>query len=1558
MARNLTSNATVTISMNGRQANETMKNLEKEAERLQKQFEKAKAAGDKVAMDKAHKSLKEINSQLKVLKTNTTAVEEVMRKLDRATPAELNKTLSTLRRQLNGMARGSDVWDKQVAKIKLVEAEIRKVNAALRTQESGWNRMNTWLNNAQTALMGFAAALTGLIMAGRKAVNAYAGMDDQLANTRKYTGMTSDKVDELQDAFNRIDTRSTRDQLNLLAQEGGRLGKNTMESVQGYVEAADIINVALVDLGEGATQTIAKIANIFGVEQQLGTKDAMLSIGSAVNVLSQNCTASKPYLVEFAQRMAGIGSQAGLTVPQILAFGAVLDANGQKVEMSATAIQKIIMALANKNEEFSKVLGLDAEKLAKTLRSSAKDGILMYLDAIKQLSEKTSASNATIAIAPLFKDMGMDAARVATVLSTLANHIDELRWQFGEADKAFREATSATKEYEIFNNTAQASIDKARKRVNELAIELGEKLFPIMKHIYTSSGIFLRVLNTIVSFIIRHRTEIVVLTSAIVGYGVAVALAAVKTKVFTAAQVSATAAVSAGKAAILLMQSAFYMLIGRIDLAAVRWRALSMVIKSSPWGLAVAAVTALGTALYTAANRAGTFEDYVNKLKDSTFKWNKETVKEQRELDILIGKMEGAREGTQEYEEARNAIISQYGRYLEGLVTEEGKIIDLQAAYDRLTKAIQRNSLAKGINAVQDKLNEDYAQNLADNLKALQEQLEYFGMETKEATALVTRVARNISAGENISEEDTQRINEFSAKRVGGDSWWEGFKSYFNNSLPTSWGEKLSNALGLDLIHTDKSPAEIMNQIYYDRHALGSGMDKVEAMKDGMDPDRHIDNSVLRLAIDSIRKAITQAEKEGKEEYSGNVTVLTVSGNNVGEMTSMTLASARKLLKEYEEKWGLRGLGSSVVKEKVEQNLDFEDEPYVSEKDKEAADKKAAAEARRELLKAKQEFRDGLNAIKAEYQKKDSEVVRSYAKGETDYLSYLKARNDAEQDYYDRSRNFYEEQFSTIKDSYIEDDKDYQALLKKKTEALKKYEDTRISYESQRIRKRATFDEQVVTEDAKLQESRSLDDEIRLQNQILKIRTDALKMQMDLYAKGTKEWENLKLQLEQTEEAARLSNERLYLQKLNDVRKEYNELGAVERYRIELAILRQLFLAETMQLEEYEKLKQQLRKKYSKDLPGNDFKKSPEETKAQRKKEREKQFSQIDAAVEGGIISEDEGKRRKDALDSSYIDELIEKVKGCGNEWVSMIATVSNAWRHLWKTVGEGGNILDNIGEVAGATFAVVTAGMQIASQFAQSNAQIEQKKIEKRYEREAELAQGNSYLLAKLEKQKEEEIAEVKNKASRQAFAMQVIQALAQAIQGGINAYTSTAAIPVVGPALAPAAAAVAVAAGMVNVALLKKQQEAAESTGYAEGGYTRPGRKYEVAGVVHAGEWVASQELLSSPVARPIIQMLDKAQRENRIGSLGAAESSRVVMSANYGSSLSGTPREGDSVIVREAATDNRTLSELAAVVDRLARRLDEPIVAEASITGRRGIRTKLDEYDRLIRNKKIVR
>ena len=130
------------------------------------------------------------------------------------------------------------------------------------------------------------------------------------------------------------------------------------------------------------------------------------------------------------------------------------------------------MMLFQKPQELARTVGLDVQKFTETLNKSTNEGVLMFLGKLQEIGE----ADALAALSPLFKDLGMDGIRMSQVLATLATHLDMVKWEQEEANKAFTEATSATREYNIFNNTAQAGIDKARKRVHELAVELGEKL--------------------------------------------------------------------------------------------------------------------------------------------------------------------------------------------------------------------------------------------------------------------------------------------------------------------------------------------------------------------------------------------------------------------------------------------------------------------------------------------------------------------------------------------------------------------------------------------------------------------------------------------------------------------------------------------------------------------------------------------------------------------------------------------------------------------------------------------------------------------------------------------------------------------------------------------------------------------------------------------------------------------------------------------------------------------------------------------------------------------------
>lgn len=1378
---NYTSTANVVLSVNGKQAQKMLSTLEKDAQRLEKQLAKAATAGDKATMKKLQRELNSTNNLIKQMQGSAKTTEQVLSRLDKASPKELQKALRTLQQQLNGIERGSAAWNAHVAKIQAVKAEIAKLNASLATQKTMWERMNTWLNNCQTALLGVIAAVSGLIMAGRKAVNAYAEMDEQLANTRKYTGMAAEQVEVLNEAFKRMDTRTPRAKLNELAQEAGRLGLNTLEAVQGYVEAADIINVALVDLGSGATQTIAKLTNIFGVQEMLGVKESMLAVGSTVNVLSQNCTASKPYLVEFAQRMAGIGSQAGLTIPQILAFGAVLDANGQKVEMSATAIQKVIMNLANKNHEFAATLGMDAEKLNETLKHSAKDGLLMFLEALQNMGKEVGFENATMILAPAFKEMGLDAARVSQVLSTLAMHLDEVKWQMGEADKAFREASSATKEYEIFNNTAQAAIDKAKKCVTELAIELGEKLYPIMKHIYTSSGIFLRVLNTIVSFLIEYRRVIVPLVAAIASYYATIGIAKVATAAWNGVMMLGRTVMTAFKYVVGLCEVAVIRFTHGAKAAGTAMTFLNQSMKASPWGLIISAVVALGVGIYNLTQKfkqqraeeekaRKEMEEYKKSLTDLSEAAAQSAANEMSRVEALYKTAVDEAKSKDERRKAAERLQKLYPDYFKNLSTEEIMVGKAKTQYNNLRDAIIEVARARAAAA---KIEENEKE-----LLTLEQQ----------APALKRKM------------EADQRAHDAAVAD------WNRAREQENNIAYTN--------------STDAAAGGLVNVTPY--------ANKVASTGETLNASRSAYNANI-----TKQRQLNEANEYLRQKYNVSEAAIADAGG-VGDVN-------------IPNGGGAGGGGSNS-----------------------AADRFAAEQQWRE--------------------REEASARIAYATGKKDYLAYT-----AEMDRI--AVEFYEKQ---LLHTDLSENERLQITAKWREAQMKQQQNADAALLSQSV------DAENDRYNAQMAEVKQfyIDGQISKETYDQRIEEYEILHQQNLskiYAEGSKERLQAEQQLQslliaqmQRRQRETEENER----KLASMKKEFfgdNPQERQAKYDADLALLQTVYDREIA-------------------AAGDN---------ADEKLRIEEAFQQAKLALQkryGLLAEEDERNRMQRAIADSV-------------EWLN----------------GDGGKAMQG-------AISTLTSGMgaifSSLSSLIQAELEIETAAIEKRYDKEISAAEGNSYKVKKLEAQKEKEIAKAKNEANRKMFAMQVIQAVAQTAQNAISAYGSAAAIPVIGYILAPIAAGMAVAAGMIQIAAIKKQQQASEAQGYSAGGFTPDGRSDEPVGIVHAGEWVASQKLVKSPKTRPIIEALEYAQRTNTIGSLAAADVSRSITAPML---LASQPQQSiqPNVIVN-VPTQTSPNTKIEQTLDRLNERLNEPFVTVATVTGDKGINKAQDDYERLLRNK----
>ena len=85
----INANATVTLTVNGKQAQNMLEQLKRQASDLEDKITKAAAAGDKVQLKKFQRELKQTRRQIGQIESATQGVENVMKRLDKASPKEL-----------------------------------------------------------------------------------------------------------------------------------------------------------------------------------------------------------------------------------------------------------------------------------------------------------------------------------------------------------------------------------------------------------------------------------------------------------------------------------------------------------------------------------------------------------------------------------------------------------------------------------------------------------------------------------------------------------------------------------------------------------------------------------------------------------------------------------------------------------------------------------------------------------------------------------------------------------------------------------------------------------------------------------------------------------------------------------------------------------------------------------------------------------------------------------------------------------------------------------------------------------------------------------------------------------------------------------------------------------------------------------------------------------------------------------------------------------------------------------------------------------------------------
>lgn len=608
-----------------------------------------------------------------------------------------------------------------------------------------------------------------------------------------------------------------------------------------------------------------------------------------------------------------------------------------------------------------------------------------------------------------------------------------------------------------------------------------------------------------------------------------------------------------------------------------------------------------------------------------------------------------------------------------------------------------------------------------------------------------------------------------------------------------------------------------------------------------------------------------------------------------------------------------------------------------SEKERKArvkAAKAAAAEERKRQAEAKRKQKQAADSIKAETNQLLADNAKAYAEGNKTYQQFL-----------DDRQSIQIKGFAKLKQLYGEKSNEYKQLLDNQVNVVKQH-DAAIqkmneqTIERERLQKEASIKAQYYDVNSKIYQNDSALNEALYKNDV-----EAMKKRLALFKdrEGSEEWLDLKAEMEQAELDHQLQMQESYQNQLSELRQQFGKQDLQAQETMYLNGLDNLYKQGLIKEEEYQRMKLEISKQFAAQRASQDA--EDHGAGSVQRKVDNKTTEMVDSARAAAGDSQQAGNGSIGGYFTSQISNYqntMEKLKELyGND-------KQNHAAYMQAKAQVTANFLDNMVQQTSAAYNGINNILSSASAYAQACSDLEQAKISKNYEKQIAAAGNNSKKKKKLEEKRDKELAAAKSKANKKSMKIEIAQAIASTAMAAINAYSSAASIPVTGWVMAPIAAGMATAAGMLQIATIKKQHQA-EAAGYYEGGYTGGTRYRKQAGIVHEGEFVANHNAVNNTSIRPALDLIDKAQRSNTVGSLTAEDISRALGAGGNASVVAPVVNvSNDNTEVRQS------LDGVNSAVSRLNQTLEDGIDVELPIAGRRGIYRRLKDYQKILDNK----
>ena len=443
------------IVINNDQARKSLRGLEDEARQLNKDI-KGLTEGTTEWIQKSDR-LKEIKIQMDGILEKIGLTGLSMKEL-----TARQKELNMIMRQMDPRSAQYKELDTQ---LKAVSARMGELKGKAATAQLSFQGIADGFNRYFGIITAGAAAFTGMIFSIKQLVTAQAELSDSFADIRKTTDMTATEVEVLNAAFGKLDTRTSRQELREMAVVAGQLGI-AKDQVLPFVDSVDKLNVALGDEIKGGAEEVAKqmgtLRNVLTDMKSDNISDDMLRIGNAVNELGAAGFATAPVVVDFANRIGGVGLSLGLTSDEVLGLAATLQELNVSTERGGTAVTKILQKMTTNVADFAKIAGIPTKEFTDLVNTDLFGAFNKVLE-----GSKRGGQSATL-LSGIIKELEVSGAGASEVFAKLGGNTEMLAEKVKLAGTSLQGTDSILNEFNIKNTNLAASLDKLGKQFYSL----------------------------------------------------------------------------------------------------------------------------------------------------------------------------------------------------------------------------------------------------------------------------------------------------------------------------------------------------------------------------------------------------------------------------------------------------------------------------------------------------------------------------------------------------------------------------------------------------------------------------------------------------------------------------------------------------------------------------------------------------------------------------------------------------------------------------------------------------------------------------------------------------------------------------------------------------------------------------------------------------------------------------------------------------------------------------------------------------------------------------------